>query len=69
MTGRSRYLLTIPEAGRLLGLGRTASYEAVRRGDLPVLRINGRRLVPVAKLEQLLGRAIDPADLAEVRND
>jgi hypothetical protein len=29
--------LSVPEAGRRLGLGKNASYEAARRGELPVL--------------------------------
>ena len=37
-------VVTVVEAGRLLGLGRASAYRAVRRGDLPVKRI-GRRLV------------------------
>ena len=41
-----RLTYDVPEAGRLAGLGRNASYEAVRRGEMPVLRIGGRLLVP-----------------------
>ncbi len=51
----ARRTLTVPEAGRLLGLGRQASYEAVRRGELPVLRIGRRLLVPAPALDRLLG--------------
>jgi hypothetical protein len=47
--------VSVPEGGHLLaGLGRSASYEAARRGDLPVLRIGGRLVVPVAALRRLL---------------
>jgi hypothetical protein len=35
--------ISVPEAGRRLGLGKNASYEAARRGELPVLRF-GRKL-------------------------
>lgn len=59
MTVRNKYLLTVPQAGELLGLSRTPSYEAARRGDLPTVRINNRLYVPVAALEQLLGKPID----------
>lgn len=51
--------LSVPEAGRrYFGLGRNASYEAARRGDLPIIKI-GRRLlrVPVMALERMLERA------------
>lgn len=37
-------LLTVPEAGQLIGLGRNASYEAIKRGELPARRI-GRRMI------------------------
>lgn len=49
-----RRVITVPEAGRILGLGRTASYEAVRAGEIPAIRIRGRVVVPVAQLERLL---------------
>lgn len=52
---RERLTITVPEAGRLLGLGRDASYSAAERGDLPVLRIGRRLVVPVPKLLALLG--------------
>jgi hypothetical protein len=56
--------LPVPEAGRLyFGLGRNASYEAARRGDLPTIRIGRLLRVPVVALERKLeeagrGRAI-----------
>ena len=56
---RSKYLLPIPVAGKLVGLTRTPAYQAVRRGDLPTITINGPLYVPVAALEQMLGVAID----------
>jgi excisionase family DNA binding protein len=46
--------LTIPEAAKLLGIGRSAAYEAARRGDLPTLSFGRRRVVLVAALEQML---------------
>lgn len=52
-----------PDAGRLLGLGRTAAYNAVRRGDIPTIPLAGRRFVPTVRLwELLLGRPYDPRD-------
>jgi excisionase family DNA binding protein len=36
-------VMTVPEAAAYLGIGRTAAYEAIRRGQLPALRI-GRKL-------------------------
>ena len=46
--------MTVPEAGKVLGLGRSATYEAVRRGELPTIRVGRRVLVPVKALERML---------------
>ena len=35
-------------------LGRTSIYEAIRRGDIPSLRIGGRYLIPEGALRDLL---------------
>lgn len=35
--------------------GRSATYEAVRRGDLPSVRIGGRLYILTAQLRQMLG--------------
>ncbi len=49
-----RLTLNVPEAGQLLGLGRVASYEAVHRGELPVIKIGKRLLVPLGAVEKML---------------
>jgi len=49
-----RATLTVEEAGRVLGIGRSAAYDAARRGELPTIRIGKRLLVPRARLEALL---------------
>lgn len=49
-----RRTYTIEETAKVLGLGRTSAYEAVRRGEIPVLRVGRRLLVPRAALERLL---------------
>lgn len=43
-----------PDVGRLLGLGRSATYAAAQRGEIPTLRIAGKVLVPTAQLRRLL---------------
>jgi hypothetical protein len=49
--------LTVPEAGlKYFGLGRNGSYDAVKRGDLPVIRIGKLMRVPVRALEAKLDR-------------
>lgn len=50
----SRLTMTVPEAAALLGLGRSAAYEAARRHELPVVRIGRRLLVPKAALEKMM---------------
>jgi hypothetical protein len=55
-------VLSVEHAGRLLGLGRSAAYEAGRRGELPTLKFGRRLLVPTGKVLELLG--LDPAHLA-----
>jgi excisionase family DNA binding protein len=47
---------SVPEAGRIVGLGRNASYEAARRGELPVLRFGRILRVPRVALERMLGK-------------
>jgi len=50
--------LTVPEAGRLyFSLGRNASYDAARRGDIPTIRIGRLLRVPIAAMEARLALA------------
>ncbi len=53
--------LSIPEAGKALGIGRSAAYEAARTGQLPTIKIGRRLLVPIIALERLLEDAGTPA--------
>ena len=45
-----RATITIEQTVQLLGLGRTAAYDAARRGELPTRRLRRRLLVPVPAL-------------------
>lgn len=45
---------TVPQAGRMLGLGRNASYEAAARGDLPVIKIGKLKKVPKVAFARML---------------
>ena len=50
--------ITVPQAGReYFDLGRNASYEAARRGDIPTIRIGRLLRVPVVALERKLEEA------------
>ena len=54
-TGASRHVLTVPKAGKeYFDLGRTASYEAARRGDLPTIRVGKKLFVPIRAMERKL---------------
>ena len=51
----ARLTLSVEEAASLLGLGRTAAYEAARRGEIPCRKLGRRVIVPVPALLQWLG--------------
>ena len=59
-TERATY--TVDEAAKLLGIGRNLCYEKVKTGEIPVIRIGRRLLVPRRALEKLLeqGQAVIP---------
>jgi excisionase family DNA binding protein len=50
-----RLVLTVAEAGALLGLSRAFAYELVARGDIPVIRLGRRIVVPKAALLEMVG--------------
>jgi hypothetical protein len=50
--------MSVPDAGRhYFDLGRNASYEAARRGEIPTIRIGARLLAVVAALDRMVGDA------------
>lgn len=59
---RCRLTVSVPEAGRALGLGKDASYAAAARGEIPTLRLGRRIVVPVPKLLELVGATPDRSD-------
>jgi excisionase family DNA binding protein len=52
MSGRAT--ITVEEAGKYLGIGRGAAYECVRNGEIPILHLGRRLLVPVPALMKML---------------
>ena len=52
-----RITITVEEAGALIGVRRSAAYEAARRGDLPTRRVGRRLVVPVPAFLRWLGNA------------
>jgi excisionase family DNA binding protein len=48
-------VLTVAEAGRLLGVHRSRAYELVADGTIPVIRYGRGMRVPTAKVLKMLG--------------
>ena len=57
MDNKESLTISVPEAGRRLGIGRSAAYQAAAAGQIPVLRIGGLLRVPVRALERKLNAA------------
>ena len=57
-------VMTVEEAGKVLGLSRGSAYRSVRRGEIPSLRLGRRLLIPKPALEAMLQ---DPGAFAEGR--
>jgi hypothetical protein len=50
--------LSVPEAGKkYYGLSKNSSYDAVARGDIPVIRVGKLLRVPVRAMERILDAA------------
>ena len=57
-TSRSeRLTYTVEEAAELLGISRNSAYEAVRKGEIPTIRLGRRILIPRSRLEAMLDQA------------
>jgi hypothetical protein len=46
---------SIPQAGAMVGLSRNGSYEAAKRGEIPVLSFGKKKVVPKALWDRKLG--------------
>jgi excisionase family DNA binding protein len=51
-SAEGRLLLSIPEAAKLLSVGRTMLYRLLERNEIPTIQVGRRRLIPTAALEQ-----------------
>ena len=45
---------SVEQAAKMLGVGRNSAYEAARRGEIPVIKIGNRLLVPKTAFDRLL---------------
>jgi excisionase family DNA binding protein len=48
--------VTVEQAAKLLGIGRSTAYELVHTGDIPSLRLGRRIVVPCGALQSMLER-------------
>ena len=58
--------MSIDEVADLLGVCRSTLYRAAKDGEIPVIKIGRRYLVPTAHLAQLLGSHQQPAREREI---
>ena len=54
MDKKDTLTISVERAGELLGLSRNSAYTAAKNGQLPVLKIGKRLLVPKVALERML---------------
>ena len=55
-------LVTIPDAGRLLGVGRTTMYELIGAGEVEVVHIGRAARIPVDSIAHYVGRLRSVSD-------
>jgi excisionase family DNA binding protein len=55
-TGELVLLLTIEDAAKALGVGRSTIYELIGKGDLEVVHIGRSARVPVESVQSFVGR-------------
>lgn len=52
-----RQTYSVPEVGKILGIGRSCAYEGVRTGRIPSIKIGRRVVVPRAVIRRMMGEA------------
>ena len=60
----ARLTYSVEEAGQLLGLSRQGAYDAVRRGEIPSIRLGRRLVVPKAALLRIIDGAAPQSPVA-----
>jgi hypothetical protein len=59
---RQRSTISIPEYAKIVGIGKNTAYQAARAGEIAIIQLRGRKLVPVQwVLRQLDGRSQEVA--------
>jgi excisionase family DNA binding protein len=59
--GHDVVLITVKDAGRMLGVGRTSAYELVRAGELELVHVRRSARVPIASVHAYVDRLRDAA--------
>lgn len=54
MKGMTKAVLSVAEAAIVLGISRTLAYELANKGELPILRLGKRMLIPRVAIEKML---------------
>lgn len=49
----------IPDAARRLGIGKTALYELIKRGEIKTIKIGARALVPESELQRVISSRLE----------
>lgn len=69
MTNDQPLTMTVEQAAKVLGIGRTTAYELVRTGDIPSVRLGRRIVVPIRLLASLLGIEPDYSAAPDIAAD
>lgn len=54
-----KMLLTVEEAARALGLGRTFVYELIMRREISSIKLGRKRRIPVEALDEFVARKLE----------
>lgn len=50
---------SIPEVAKVLGVSRTLAYDLANKGELPVLRLGKRMVIPKVALDKMLDDTVN----------
>ncbi len=64
--GEEILTVTVEQAADSLGISRTGAYMAVRRGELPAIRLGRRLVVPKVVLELMIAKATERLGMLDV---
>jgi excisionase family DNA binding protein len=58
-TKAAQLTLSVPEAGKMVNLGKNAAYAAARAGQIPTLRFGRKLRVPTARFLKMLSEGAE----------